>query len=541
MGFLESIDFFGTEYSFFINLKKKYYNKFGGITTIITAIICLFIFYIMSKNDFSLKKPKSIYNYEVSDRYQKFKFSEQKIKVPWRIVTYNKTLVNYENVIYPYIHYYKSTFGKDAQENKTLINSVLCNQTDINSYPELISLSFDTSTIYCLNTDDLDLGGILYDEDSYIKFEISLCKNGIDYDEKNPNCTSTEKLKEAMGDTFWSVEFYFPEFEFDPNDYKTPFRSVYKNHLVYLSKYTYKLENIYFKENIVSDNDDFFSGKRRNYTYYGYDRNEWSTYLLAKDDLLKDGTNSRIFELNIKLAFGARIYMRDYKDLFDIIANIWPIISFIFYLTELIVNEIKVSLINYHLCKYVFIDLKNNEAEMKINPIQFKRNFNPNEVINNELENNSVFSKNNNDLSQMNVNSNYCIINRHIRPAENLNKKNKTTLSKPAETYVNKIYINNNKKLILKRKNDSSINQNIFHLKFKYFLCAEIFDIFFLKGFLKKMPLKFRKLNDNMRKVMDVSTYIKSIIKLNMVINLDLPLESRKLVRARGRMSDVII
>ena len=542
MEFLENLDFFGTEYSFFINLRKKFYNKFGGISTIITLLTCLGVFFFMSKNDFALKKPKSIYNYETSDGYKKFKFGEQKILIPWRITTYEKTLANYENIIYPYIYYNKIKFGKEDEAKKIQLNSILCNQTDINSYPELISINFDPSSIFCINTDGLDLGEI-NEEAYFIKFEITLCKNGIEYDELNENCTSIEKLHEAMGNTSWSIEFYFPEFEFHPNDHLNPFRGIYKNHIIYLSKYTYKLENVYFKENIVSDNDNFFSSVRRNSSYYGYYKNDWSTYLLAKNDILKDGTNSRIYELNLRLALGAQVYMRDYKNLFDIIANIWPIISFVYYFIKLIVNEIKISLINYNLCKYVFIYLKNNENEMRISPIHFNKILKSDESINinynHLIEKNSILRRNNNNLSQMNINSNYCIINsytdnQNIRPLENMNKINKTLMAKNNSQFVNKLNINTNKNVVLKRKNNSSINQNESTFKLRYFLCAEFFDIFLLKAFLKKMPLSFRKLSDNMRQVMDVSTYIKSIIKLNMIINLGLPDEARKLIK-KGR------
>ena len=549
MEFFEYLDFFGTEYSFFINFRKKYYNTFGGIITIFAAILSIGIFISMSKNDFALKKPKSIYNYEISDSYKKFKFDEQKIWIPWRIITYEQTLVNYENILYPNIYYNKLKFGKKNEITKKKLNSILCNQTDINSYPELISLNFDPSSIYCINTDGLDLGGILNKEDYYIEFEISLCKNGIEYNTTNPDCTSIEKLQKAMGNTFWSIEFFFPEFEFDPNDHKTPQRSVYKNHLIYLSKYTYKLENVYFKENIVSDNDNFISSKRKNSTYYGYYKNDWGTYLLAKDDLLKDGANSRIYELNLRLALGSQIYMRDYKNLFDIIANIWPIISFVFYLIKLIVREIKLSLINYNLCKYVFIDLKNNHTEMKICPYQFYKNLKPSENINinynNLIENKNIQPKNNNNFSQVNVNSNHCIINSNIespdgKPIDNLNKINKTMLTRPNEIFMNRFYVNN-KKLMLKRKNDSSINPSKFALKYRYFLYAEIFDIFLLKVFLKRMPQKFRKISDNMKKMMDISTYIKSILKLNMVINLGLPDEARKIVQKEERVNHFLI
>ena len=58
-------------------------------------------------------------------------------------------------------------------------------------YKDLYLLDIDLDKVYCFDMDDL-LMGVNGDLDYiyYVQFDLYVCKNGIDYDENNTNCSS---------------------------------------------------------------------------------------------------------------------------------------------------------------------------------------------------------------------------------------------------------------------------------------------------------------------------------------------------------------
>ena len=69
------------------------------------------------------------------------------------------------------------------------------------NYTDLFTLDIALDKIYCIDMDDLEMGGN-WDTDYvfYMQFDLYTCKNGIDYDEKNSNCSTYEKIIEAAGE-----------------------------------------------------------------------------------------------------------------------------------------------------------------------------------------------------------------------------------------------------------------------------------------------------------------------------------------------------
>ena len=61
-------------------------------------------------------------------------------------------------------------------------------------------LDIDLGKFYCIDMEDLDIGGS-WDTNflDLITFDLYVCKNGINYDENNVNCTTYEKIAEAAG------------------------------------------------------------------------------------------------------------------------------------------------------------------------------------------------------------------------------------------------------------------------------------------------------------------------------------------------------
>ena len=56
---------------------------------------------------------------------------------------------------------------------------------------ELYMADIDLGKFYCIDMEDLDIGGS-WDTDflDLITFDLYICRNGINYDENNTNCTT---------------------------------------------------------------------------------------------------------------------------------------------------------------------------------------------------------------------------------------------------------------------------------------------------------------------------------------------------------------
>ena len=74
------------------------------------------------------------------------------------------------------------------------------------------------------------MGGGWNDESlSLVQFDLYLCKDGINYDENNPDCTSFEKLLNITGrNDSLLFELLFPVVQFQPTNLKYPAVIIYK-------------------------------------------------------------------------------------------------------------------------------------------------------------------------------------------------------------------------------------------------------------------------------------------------------------------------
>ena len=68
-----------------------------------------------------------------------------------------------------------------------------------NSNSFLIDL--DLEQLFCIDMEDLDMGGS-WDNDfiNYVEFDLYACKDGINYDENNENCSTYEEIIENATD-----------------------------------------------------------------------------------------------------------------------------------------------------------------------------------------------------------------------------------------------------------------------------------------------------------------------------------------------------
>ena len=66
---------------------------------------------------------------------------------------------------------------------------------------DLFRIDIDLDKLYCIDMEDLDIGGS-WDSDflNLATLDLYICKNGIEYDESNPDCSSYDKIREIAGE-----------------------------------------------------------------------------------------------------------------------------------------------------------------------------------------------------------------------------------------------------------------------------------------------------------------------------------------------------
>ena len=96
---------------------------------------------------------------------------------------------------------------------------------------DFYSIDIDLEKIYCIEMDNIEMGGN-WDTDYvfYVQFDLYICKNGIDYDENNSNCSSYEKIIESAGeDNSYSFAVFYPVVHYQPFVKEKPIFVKYDN------------------------------------------------------------------------------------------------------------------------------------------------------------------------------------------------------------------------------------------------------------------------------------------------------------------------
>ena len=109
--FLKYIDLYGTKYNFYTERNRKLYTPVGGILTLLSIFVGIFVFIFVEKDDILHKSPISTTSTS-KEAYKKITFLQEKIWVPWRIRDYNSKTINITNLLYPIAFYYKCIFNE---------------------------------------------------------------------------------------------------------------------------------------------------------------------------------------------------------------------------------------------------------------------------------------------------------------------------------------------------------------------------------------------------------------------------------------------
>ena len=486
---LRVIDCYGQRFNLYIGYKPKFYTCFGGIMTLLSFLSYILIFIILGNDDLKRKNPISNTSTVPPSGYKNIKFGEEKIYLPWRIIDYDENPINITNVIYPRIFYFTVQPDNITGELITkynLVNYKLCNETSMKNLGKEYIIDIPLETLYCIDMENLKVGGS-WNADflNFIRFDLYMCKDGIDYNESNFECTSYDNLENiyGRGESIF-FELLYPNVQFQPTNLDVPILIVYKTHYYIINKYTNKLDRLYLQEYVFEDERGWLINNHNNISYWGVNSINGESYIQHEKDVLRFASNSKCYTLNIYFELGIVFFTRKYKKLYEILGEIFPIMNVFHFIFEILAKKINEAYSAKKLNEYIMgidhykekrdlISLKNhNIKNNKLQSDSPKNKFNSLYLFKNktqfmkDIQSNKLFTNSFEDASNIiynpnNVNGN---LNFHLKNITNRNsvKQNMQKYKNSKKTgdkfplkyyfygmiYMKFNYTKNNKKLL---------------------------------------------------------------------------------------------
>ena len=540
---LKYIDIFGIPSSFYRDKKPKLYTIQGGIFSIITLISSFLVLLIFSLDDLRRKFPITTTTSIPTEGYKNIKFGKEKIWIPWSIVDYNNNeYVNHTGLLFPIIYYYsgiKSEITKEFIISTKILNYKLCNETSMVNESNNYEISIPLDQIYCIDMEELDMGGSWTSNFiNYIQFDLYYCKDGVKYDESDPKCTSFKKIREFIGeDNSLDINFYYPIVQFQPENVANPITIIYQNSFYHLSKYVNKIERLFLHEHVLTNDLGWISKKEINNSYWGLNSITGETYFNGEEnDIYNEGSNSRAYSFNLYLEPGIIHHKRNYKKLYAIFSDNYPISYIIFFIMRIISSFFKKVENNKKMIELLFMNYKenSNEFEENMQRLKSKNSINNKNVFNNnineikshrkKISSTDIYFNNKKDIyssritnkkiNKLNLSNKNLAINTHKRKSfdfnstknnfilnEDNNKNNKNSELGFKMNFVKNTDTNNSNNI-----NNISNKKNIFPYKY-YLFSIFIKDVNKSKGNIF-FSYKFSKIYLFLCQLLDITNYL---------------------------------
>ena len=481
MDFVKYLDFFSIKFNFYTNNQPNYQNIFGGIMSFIYILICIGIFIGFSYEDLIGLNPTTSISEIPESKSNIINMNKEKIYIPFRIVTENKKFIDHRGILNIFSYYvegkYNEKIGMDLKYH--LLNYKLCNETSMINNTAHFKIDAPLNELFCIEKDDLPFGGSWNRYFiNYLEINLFLCKEGIVFNSSDPRCLKIVDFIKKIN-TSLSFDFFYPVVQFQPMNYEVPMSIIYKNYIYKLSTDSYKIEKLYIREHILSDDKNIIRSNSKNMSCWGLSDLYGDDYYFHNEinSILKNNS-SRIYTMEIFLDDGLVYYTRKYKNIFLIISDVFPIFRFFLYFFKKFSQHVKMSIIKRRLAGLIFenkeqeINLKKNNIgnifklskriirEPKKGKDEIMKDINKisnekDNIINIKNENNNnIIIKNNmhkeKDKDNDNENSNKIVINK-------ITKKEKAKHKDNDNENNNKIIIN---KIIHKEKEKDNDNEN---------------------------------------------------------------------------------
>ena len=292
-----------------------------------------------------------------------------KIWIPWRIAKYGDIFIDHRGILYPKIYSVKATKNKDGEMNfkNRELKYKLCNETSMINKTDDYIINVNLSELFCID-DELTIIGGSWDKDEidYIKINLYICQDGIKFNASDPRCQNYENLSK-YNNISWLFEYYYPVVQFQPTNKKVPMLVTYKSYYYRLSSYSSKIDRLYLKENIISDDQYIIGNNPKNSSYWGMSSLYGDSYFSANiSDFFLQSSSSQLYSLLIYKDQGYCFYTRSYKKILTIISDVFPILNIIFIVFQRVIGKVKSSYIKRNLMELLF-EINNQKNISKSN------------------------------------------------------------------------------------------------------------------------------------------------------------------------------
>ena len=399
-------DFFGIKFHFYTNNQPYYQNFFGGIMYFIYIALCVVVFIVFSYDDLKRLNPTTTASDFTEKEPRKIDLNEEKIWIPFRIVNYENHFVNHKGILYIVPYFIEGHYYNDQMNLKYhILNYTLCNETKMANRPENYKINVPLDQLFCIEQDDILFGGFWNSKFMYyLEINLYLCDGNIIFNSSDPRCKNADDLLKRQNSSI-IFDFYYPVVQFQPRNLETPIAIIYKNFYYRLSTYSHKLEKIFIREYILSDDKNLITTEYKNTSIWGTSLLYSDDYYLTDEfDPIANSDSKVAYSLNIYMDNGFVYYTRSYKKIFLIISNAFPLFRVLLYFIKKITQHIKMSIIKRKLAGVFFeskeikprFNLKNRIGNIQKN---IKTDFNLD-----KLEGHKNYKKD--DLSDQHNNSN---------------------------------------------------------------------------------------------------------------------------------------
>ena len=543
---LRVCDFFGQRFHLYIGYKPKFYTYLGGIISLFSLVSFILVFIFLGYDDLKRKNPISNTSTIPPSGYKNIKFGEEKIYLPWRIIDYDENFINITGVIYPRIFYFTvhpdNVTGELVTEYN-LIDYKLCNETSMKNLGKEYLIDIPLETLYCIDMENLKVGGS-WNTDflNFIRFDLYMCKDGIEYNDSNFQCTTYDNLEKIYGggeSIFF--ELLYPIVQFQPTNKDVPILIVYKTHYYIINKFTNKLDRLYLQEHVFEDEKSWIVNHPKNVSYWGVNSMDGESYVKTNRDVLRFASTSKCYTLNIYFELGIIYYTRKYKKFFEILGEVFPVMNVLYYLFEFIARKLNEGIAAKKLNQYI-MGYEINKEKKNISLMKNQRsnkmldNRSPNTKSNNQLyiyknktqlvksgQSDKLISNSFEDISKIMMNQN--------NGNGNVNLNIKTITKNNRENYNN----NDNSNNYNKQKEDNKSN-NTKKTVPKYPLKYYFFGMLYMKlnysykdNVFFGVSRNFIKSYTYFRSIIDITSYIKVCKEFELFKKMSMKKEEEKL------------
>ena len=365
MDFVKYFDFFGIKFHFYTNNQPNYQNIFGGIMNLIYIIICGIIFFFISYDDLKMLNPMTTMSDIPEKEARIVDINKEKIWIPFRLVNWENQFIKHRGIVDIKPYYIEGKFDEvnGMVLKYHLLNYTLCNETAMANKPENYRISVPLSELYCIEQEGVLFGGHWNSKFlNYIEIKVFLCDGDILFNSSDPRCKKTDDLLKSQNSSI-IFDFYYPVVQFQPRNLEIPIAIIYKNFYYRISTFSHKLEKVFIREHILSDDKNMITTKYKNTSIWGASILYSDDYSLVTGfDAIANTESKNAYSLDIFMDNGFIYYTRSYKKLFLIISNVFPIFKFLFYFFKKFTQHVKISSTKRKLAGLVF-EIKEVESQ----------------------------------------------------------------------------------------------------------------------------------------------------------------------------------